>query len=136
MVDPYTPQEFIVCKNNDGQESIQGFVVGDWSQKIFTLEKEFKPLFELEKEIKKSNIEEKDKIIGENENKFREINKIISSNNQNEIEEIVEKCFELMPDIAEAYKANGWEMGIFFLDNATAEIRNMMEIEESYEFKY
>jgi uncharacterized pyridoxamine 5'-phosphate oxidase family protein len=51
-------------------------------------------------------------------------------------EEVVEKAFELMPDIAEAYKANGWEMGVFFLDDATAEIRNMMEIEESYEFKY
>ena len=51
-------------------------------------------------------------------------------------EEIVEKAFELMPDIAEAYKANGWEMGIFFLDKATAEIRNMMEVEETYEFEY
>ena len=49
---------------------------------------------------------------------------------------IVEKAFEMMPEIAEVYKANGFEMGIFFLDNATAEIRNMMEIEESYEFKY
>ncbi len=51
-------------------------------------------------------------------------------------EKIVEKAFELMPEIGETYKANGWEMGIFFLDNATAEIRNMMEIEETYEFKY
>ena len=50
--------------------------------------------------------------------------------------EIVEKAFEMMPEIAESYNANGWEMGIFFLNNATAEIRNMMEIEESYEFKY
>jgi hypothetical protein len=41
-----------------------------------------------------------------------------------------------MPDIAEVYKANGFEMGVFFLNDATAEIRNMMEIEESYEFKY
>ena len=51
-------------------------------------------------------------------------------------EAVVEKAFELMPEIAEAYKSNGWEMGVFFLNNATAEIRNMMEIEESYEFKY
>ena len=51
-------------------------------------------------------------------------------------EKIVEKAFELMPEIAEVYKANGWEMGIFFLNKATAEIRNMMEIEESYEFEY
>ena len=51
-------------------------------------------------------------------------------------EEIVAKAFALMPEIAEAYKANGWEMGIFFLDKATAEIRNMMEVEETYEFEY
>ena len=49
---------------------------------------------------------------------------------------VVEKAFELMPEIAEAYKANGWEMGVFFLNDATAEIRNMFAIEESYEFKY
>ena len=41
-----------------------------------------------------------------------------------------------MPDIAELYKANGWEMGIFYIDNATAEIRNIMEVEETYKFKY
>lgn len=51
-------------------------------------------------------------------------------------EEIVKKAFELMPEIAETYKANGWEMGVFFLDKATAEIRNMMEVEETYEFEY
>ena len=36
-----------------------------------------------------------------------------------------------MPEIAEVYKANGWEMGTFYIENATAEIRNMMEIEET-----
>ena len=51
-------------------------------------------------------------------------------------EEIVEKAYEIMPDIAELYKANGWEMGIFYIDNATAEIRNIMEVEETYKFKY
>ena len=50
--------------------------------------------------------------------------------------ETVEKAFKLMPEIAEAYKANGWEMGVFYLNDATAEIRNMFAIEESYEFKY
>ena len=51
-------------------------------------------------------------------------------------EAVVEKSVELMPEIAEAYKSNGWEMGVFFLNDATAEIRNMFAIEESYEFKY
>ena len=51
-------------------------------------------------------------------------------------EAVIEKAFELMPEIAEAYKANNWEMGVFFLDDATAEFRNMFAVEESYEFKY
>ena len=46
-IDPYTPQEFIVCKNNDGLVSIQGVVEGDWSKKIFTLEKEFRSKYRL-----------------------------------------------------------------------------------------
>ncbi len=51
-------------------------------------------------------------------------------------QEVIDIMFETLPDIAEAYKANNWEMGVFFLNNATAEIRNMMEVEETYEFKY
>ena len=50
--------------------------------------------------------------------------------------ELVEKAFEIMPEIAEIYKANGWEMGMFYVDDATAEFRNIMEIEETHEFKY
>ena len=50
--------------------------------------------------------------------------------------ELVEKTFEIMPEIGEIYKANNWEMGIFYLDDATAEFRNMMEIEETLKFKY
>ena len=53
-----------------------------------------------------------------------------------ENQEVVDKAFEIMPEIKQAYEANGWEMGVFFLNNATAEIRNMFTIEESYEFKY
>ena len=47
IVDPYTHQKFMVCKNNDGQVSIQGLVVGDWSKKIFTLKKEFRNNYRL-----------------------------------------------------------------------------------------
>ena len=53
---------------------------------------------------------------------------------KNEI--VTQKAFELMPEISEIYKTNNWEMGVFYIDNATAEIRNMMEIEETYTFKY
>ena len=51
-------------------------------------------------------------------------------------QEVVDKAFELMPEIKEAYESNGWEMGVFFLNDATAEIRNMFAIEESYKFEY
>lgn len=51
-------------------------------------------------------------------------------------ESVVEKAFEMMPDIAEVYKANNWKMGVFFINHATAEIRNMMDVEETYKFEY
>lgn len=51
-------------------------------------------------------------------------------------EDIIQKAFEIMPEIAEVYKANNWEMGVFYIKDATAEIRNMMAVEERYEFKY
>ena len=41
-----------------------------------------------------------------------------------------------MPEIGEMYKANNWDMGIFYLDDATAEFRNIMEVEETLKFKY
>ena len=47
QVDPCTPQEFIVCKNRDGQVSFQGAVSGDWSKKIFTLKKEYRTKYRL-----------------------------------------------------------------------------------------
>ena len=51
-------------------------------------------------------------------------------------EAVIEKAFEIMPDIKALYEENNWEMGVFYLDNATAEIRNMMTVEETYEFSY
>lgn len=51
-------------------------------------------------------------------------------------EELLEETYKLMPEMAELYKANNWEMGIFYIDDATAEIRNMMEVENIYKFKY
>lgn len=50
--------------------------------------------------------------------------------------ELVEKTFEIMPEIGAIYKENGWEMGVFYLDDATAEFRNMMAVEETLKFKY
>ncbi|MBR0271998.1 MAG: pyridoxamine 5'-phosphate oxidase family protein [Methanobrevibacter sp.] len=50
--------------------------------------------------------------------------------------ELVEKAFEIMPEIGKVYEENGWEMAIFYLDDATAEFRNMMAVEETLKFKY
>ena len=47
IVDPNTPQEFFVVKNKDGQVSFQGALGGDWSKKIFTLEKEYRTKYRL-----------------------------------------------------------------------------------------
>ena len=47
IVDSYYPQEFTVYKNSDGQVSIQGIIDGDWTKKIFTLEKEYRPKYRL-----------------------------------------------------------------------------------------
>ncbi len=49
-------------------------------------------------------------------------------------EALVEKTFAAMPEIGKIYKENGWEMGIFHLEEATAEFRNMMGIEETVTF--
>ena len=51
-------------------------------------------------------------------------------------EDIVNKAFDLMPEIAEVYKSNGWKMVIFYVDEATVEFRNMFEAEETFTFNY
>ena len=45
--------------------------------------------------------------------------------------ELVEKTFEIMPEIGEVYKENGWEMGMFYLDDATAKCVGEYDMEES-----
>ncbi|WP_295722635.1 pyridoxamine 5'-phosphate oxidase family protein [uncultured Methanobrevibacter sp.] len=47
---------------------------------------------------------------------------------------LIDKVFEIMPEIKELYEKSGWKMGVFHLEEATCEFRNMIEIEEKYEF--
>lgn len=47
---------------------------------------------------------------------------------------LVDMVFEIMPEIKELYEKSGWQMGVFHLEEATCEFRNMIEIEEKYEF--
>ena len=37
------------------------------------------------------------------------------------------------PQIMEMYDKNGWEMGVFYLENGHAEIRNMMDLIEEFD---
>ncbi len=48
-------------------------------------------------------------------------------------EALLAKVREVMPGIMELYDRNGWEMGLFFLENGRAEIRGMMEQKEAFE---
>ena len=46
---------------------------------------------------------------------------------------LVEKVREIMPQIMDMYDKNGWEMGLFYLENGHAKIRGMMELKEEFD---
>ncbi len=48
-------------------------------------------------------------------------------------EALVEKAREVMPDTMALYDKNGWELGIFYLENGHAEIRGMMDVKEEFD---
>lgn len=50
--------------------------------------------------------------------------------------EVLEKAFTILADLKKVYEENNWKMGLFYIDDATAEFRNMFEVEEKYDFKY
>jgi uncharacterized pyridoxamine 5'-phosphate oxidase family protein len=50
--------------------------------------------------------------------------------------EVLEKTWALLKDLKSVYDENGWNMQLFYIDNATAEFRNMFSVDESYSFKY
>ncbi len=43
------------------------------------------------------------------------------------------KVREVAPQIMAMYDKNGWEMGLFYLENGHAEIRGMMELKEEFD---
>ena len=45
---------------------------------------------------------------------------------------LIAKVREIMPQIMEMYDKNGWEMGLFYLEDGHAEIRGMMELKEEF----
>ena len=50
--------------------------------------------------------------------------------------EVMEKVWVVLADLKPLYDENGWNMELFYIDDATAEFRNMFSVEESYNFKY
>lgn len=46
---------------------------------------------------------------------------------------LIGKVREIMPQIMALYDKNGWEMGLFYLENGHAEIRTMMEQKEEFD---
>lgn len=48
-----------------------------------------------------------------------------------EDEALSQKALDAMPQVKKMYEQNGWKMGMFYLEDATAEFRGMMGIKES-----
>ena len=48
-------------------------------------------------------------------------------------EGLLAKVRELMPQIMALYDKNGWEMGLFYLENGHAEIRGMLDLKEEFD---
>lgn len=51
-------------------------------------------------------------------------------------QEVLNICWDVLGDLKALYDENGWNMKLFYVDDATAEFRNMFSVEESYNFKY
>ena len=46
---------------------------------------------------------------------------------------LIAKVRETMPQIMEVYDKNGWEMGLFYLENGHAEIRGIFDLKEEFD---
>ena len=46
---------------------------------------------------------------------------------------LIDKVRAAMPQIMAMYDKNGWEMGLFYLENGHAEIRGMMDLIEEFD---
>ena len=48
-------------------------------------------------------------------------------------EAVLEMVRKARPEIMEMYDKNGWEMGVFYLENGHAEIRDLMSLKEEFD---
>lgn len=47
---------------------------------------------------------------------------------------LVDLCFQMMPPIEALYKANGWEMGMFHIENVHVEFKEIFQTVETLEW--
>ena len=47
---------------------------------------------------------------------------------------VVTTALNSMPPVKKAYEENGWKMGMFYLENAVAEFRDLFSVKEKIEF--
>lgn len=69
-------------------------------------------------------------VLAVNENEFLRYDgkvKIVKS------DALIEKVRKAMPEIMALYDKNGWEMGLFYLENAHAEIRGILDLKEEFD---
>lgn len=69
-------------------------------------------------------------VLAVNENEFLRYDgkvKIVKS------DALIEKVRKAMPEIMALYDKNGWEMGLFYLENGHAEIRGVMDLKEKFD---
>ncbi len=48
-------------------------------------------------------------------------------------EKLLDQVRAAMPDVMGLYDKNGWEMGLFYLENGHAEIRGLFEVKEEFD---
>lgn len=46
---------------------------------------------------------------------------------------LMAKVRDIMPQIMDMYDKNGWEMGLFYLENGHVEIRGMLDLKEEFD---
>ena len=46
---------------------------------------------------------------------------------------LISKVREIMPDVMALYDQNGWEMGLFYLENGHAQINAMFSVKEEFD---
>lgn len=46
---------------------------------------------------------------------------------------LIQKVREIMPGIMKRYDDNGWEMGLFYLEDGHVEIRDMLDLKEEFD---